>query len=300
MKRSLGLVLAVASLFVCAPAVTGCIVTQNSDGSVTLESGTTYKGSVAQKSVPYTAGQAVRIVGVNGKISVSTAGSSDVVASFQPFTLGKGDSSGEQKAKDEMNSYLQLSASSQGSEIVIQASRTGGSGNLGADISVTVPSALSGAFTVQQGNGDVVVALPGDFPGAVSVQQDNGDVELALGGKAASVAVTSTGAGDVSVTGASGRLAITGPFDVAVTVASWAGEGEDGSIKAGSLGTLSVRIPADVNGTLTAQAGASIKDGGISSSWASSGEGSSKSYTMGTGKGAKVALVAGEDIELSN
>lgn len=300
MKRSLGWVLAVAAVLVSAPAVTGCIVTQNSDGSVTLETGTRYEGTAVSKSVPYAAGQGVRIVGVNGKISVTSGSGSDVVASFQPFTLQKGDSSGKQKATDEMNSYLELSAGSQGGEVVVQVARSGGSGNLGADITVSVPSTLGGAFTVQQSNGDVVVALPAAYAGAVSVQQQNGDVDLSLGGATSSVSVLSSGAGDVNVTGAAGRLAITGPFDVAVSVAQWAGAGEDGKVTAGDLGSLSITIPASASGTLTAQAGTSIKDSGLSSNWATAGEGTSKSYTMNDGKGAKVTLEAGEDITISN
>ena len=301
MKRSLGWFIAVAAVLVSVPAVSGCIVTQNSDGSVTLEGGTRYEGTAVSKSVAYAAGMGVRVVGVNGDIKVSTGSTSDLSATFKPFTLQKGDSTGAQNAKDEMNNHIQFSVGTQGGEVVVSVARDGGaSGNLGADVEVVLPASLSGAFTVQQGNGNVVASLPASFAGAVSVAQSNGDTDLSLGGAASAVTVDNTGAGAVQVSGASGRLAITGPFDVSVSVSAWAAAGQDGAITAGDLGSLTLTAPATATGTITAQAGGQIKDSGLPSNWASAGEGSSKSYTMGSGAGAKVALVAGEDITISN
>jgi hypothetical protein len=280
MKRSLGSVLSIAAIVLSAPLFAGCAITQNSDGSVTLQSLTTYDGTPESKSVAYAPGDSLRIVGVNGDITVTSSSSSTVDVTFKPTTKGKGDDAGKKQATDEMNNQIHYAVSS-GGEIVVQVTRdSGANAYLGADVVVAIPPSFNGAFTVQQGNGDV---------------------DVQLGGGATSVTVKNDGAGDISVAGASGALNISGGFDVKVGVSAWASAGHDGSITAGDLGNISISIPATSNGTLTAQAGGKISDGGLPSNWASAAAAdNSKSYTMGDGTGAKVALVAGADIAISN
>ena len=279
MKRSLGSFLTVAAVVLVAPTFSGCALTQNSDGSVSLTSLTTYTGSPESKSVAYSAGQSVRIVSANGNVNVATGSAGQVGATFSPTTKGKGDSAGKKQAEDEMNNQIHY-AVSQGAEIVIEVTRTGSNSYLGADVDVTIPGAFDGNFTVQQGNGFV---------------------DVVLGGGEKSVTVTNAGAGDIAVEGASGKLMIVGGFDVSVGVASWAPVGQDGSISAGDqLGSVDLRIPAATSGTMTAQADGNIVESGLPSGWQSAASAAnSKSYTMGDGNGAKVSIVAGEDIRIT-
>lgn len=282
MMRSLGSTLTIASIISIVPAFAGCAITNNADGSSTATSLTTYEGTaLSPDPINYSAGQGVRIIGANGAISVSSTGGSAVGVVFKPFTKDKGDSAGEKQAQDEMSHQIHYAAQTRGGEIVIEVTRDGGSNTyLGADIAVTIPTAFNGAFTVQQGNGSV---------------------DAALGGGATSVTVTNSGAGDIAVNGVSGRLAISGDFDVSVGVTAWAPAGQDGSVSAGDLGSIAIRIPASATGSLTAQAGQTISDGGLPSNWTSAeSAANSKSYTMGSGAGAKVSLVAGENISISN
>jgi hypothetical protein len=278
--RSLGSSLTIAAIALAAPAFAGCAITNNSDGSTTIESLTKYTGTPETANpVAYSSGQGIHIIGVNGNITVSSGSGNQVTATFSPFTMDKGDATGESQAKDEMNNQIKY-ALNPGGEILVQVTRTGSNSYLGADVQVTIPSSFNGAFTVDQGNGDV---------------------DASLGGGATSVTVTNTNAGNITVDGAAGKLAISGAFDVSVGVSAWAPAGQDGSIHAGDLGNLSVSFPASATGTFTAQAGGQINDAGLPSNWPSaSSAANSKSYTMGSGAGAKVDLVAGKDITIAS
>lgn len=256
----------------------GCIVTETDDGFV-IENATRFEGTtVTSDPVAYAKGQAVRIAGENGEIRVVRGAAGQVTAKFTPFTLDKKDA--EDRARQEMEEKLSLTVETESDgDIVIRADRlSGASSGLGADIVVSLPDGFEGEFEINQGNGFVDADLTGGNPLSTTILND--------------------GAGDIDVRGAGGRLSIQGEFDVTVDVASWSDQ--NGYVRSTDLlGNVVFRVPASVNGKITAVADESVTEENLPSSWqVAEAAPNSKSYTMGDGSGGQVDLEAGETIHI--
>lgn len=260
--------------FAAAAAIPGCYVS--------VEPATRFEGTPVTKSVDYASGQAVHIVSNNGNVTVAGGSSSSALSvKFQPFILEKDDN--EDGAKSQMENDLSMTAEVRESgDIVLSVIRKdGSSGNLGADIVVTLPAGFDGAFEVDQNNGEVKADLRGGHPLSTDIDSENGSIEIL---------------------GAAGPLSIVaGNGSGRVDVAAWP-EGGEGKVELGN-GDLDFSLPADANGTMTAFAeNGVVDDGSIPSTWATeaAGEGS-KSYTMGDGTlGGLVAISTGlGDITIS-
>ncbi|WP_437590402.1 hypothetical protein [Sorangium sp. So ce1000] len=259
MNRSLR----IACFLVCAvsaAATAGCALTID-DNSITAETLVRYEGSKERARVEYLATQSVRIVSQNGDVEVRTGDVSDVEVTFSPFTMRKKDEN--TIAVQEIENDLELSAITSG-DVVISARRTpGASGGLGADIEVVLPAAFDGGLSVEQGNGGVDVDLDGAPSYGTTVVSDNGSIDV----------VGARGAIDVA----------TDNGHVFVDLDAWSAS--DGSIKSGN-GAIELAVPAGVDGTMTAQTlNGDVVEQGIPSTWATAGEGSATSYTMGDGDG---------------
>ncbi len=219
-----------------ALVATGCECTDqgtNAEGkSVTeCESVKKFVGTSYTESVAYTAGMALNFDGVNGNLDIRIGSGNDVSVEFTPFSV-RGHSKGAD-AKEDMETDLRTSVSSDGA-INVTVDRASGSFNgLGADVVITLPSTFSGAINIDQNNGFVEADLEGATPTSITIEND--------------------GAGDVEVRGARGALNITGGFDIDVIVAEWATAGSNGTIKStGQLGEVKVSLPTASAGSIQA------------------------------------------------
>lgn len=254
-------------------AGTGCTVGKcdNGDDNCTqAETDTRYDGNPASTSVPYTKGQGVRIDGANGSIDVKVGGSK-VEATFNTFSFRPGDDDGEAQAQDDLANDLILEVTA-GNPVVIGVSRkSGASGDLGADIEVTLPDGFNGSFEVLQGNGSTEVNLGSVSPSSTRVISDNGSID---------------------VVGATGELDIqTDNGDVTVSVSTWA-VGGVGTIASG-LGDVSVSLPADADGSVSLYAPDGVVDATLPSAWTKEeAAANSVTFAMGDGAGAHVDITA--------
>lgn len=265
MNRSLHTAcLLLAATFV-AP-LTGCTVRAEVEPLVR------YEGTPETASLPYTAGVPIRIVSANGGVNVSSGASGEVRMTFSPFAMGE--EGAADAAKSEMEKYLQFNRGGSG-EIVIEVVKDpNGSGGLGADIDVVLPTELNADF---------------------SVIQDNGSVDVDLSGTSATSTIIASDNGSVDVTGARGRLDVftdNGSIDVAV--ASWASAGsQDGRVESGN-GSIVFAVPATAEGTMTVTSAGQINEEGLPTTWQVAGNEAGKSYTMGAG------ATAGGHVNVSN
>lgn len=274
MNRSLrSSFLAIVMLSAAAP-LAGCVVTSD-DNSITLESTVLFTAPPESGSVAYTPGKAVRIVGVNGDISVGQSSSGDLRYTFEAFTREKEEN--EDQAVRQMQDDLHLEVTEDPTSIIVAVKVDSGSSSfLGAHIRVDLPSSFDGAFVLDQGNGTVSADLRGSTP--------------------ASTHAVNTGAGDVKVVGARGAINVSGTFDIDVDVASW---GTGTVTSTGGLGDLIFRLPADLDGTMSAQTDGTLTEPSpLPASWqVAESSPSSKSYTMGAG-GENIDLRAGGSITI--
>ena len=271
MNRSLRSAFFAAALVFTAAPLVGCVVTQDGN-KLTLESTTLFNGTPVTKSAAYASGKGLKVVGVNGDISVSKGSASDSVGvTFEPFTREKDEN--ESEAVRQMNEDLRLEVSESNNVILLSATKVSGSSSLlGAHIRVTLPAGFDGSFEIDQGNGEVNADLTGGSP--------------------ASTNVVNSGAGDITVRGAGGAINIAGDFDVDVSVISW--PAESGIITAGDqLGDMTFTLPARAAGTMTAQAATLTEPSPLPTGWESAASAeNSKSYTMNGGGGGQIDLRA--------
>lgn len=259
MNRSLHTACLLLAATFIAP-LTGCTV------KAEIEPLVRYEGTPETASVPYTAGVPVRIVSPNGGVNVSSGATGEVQITFSPFAMGE-EGAGD-AAKQEMEDYLVFNRGGSG-EIVIEVVKdANGSGGLGADIDVVLPTELNADFTVVQGNGSVDVDLSGTSAASTIIASDNGSVD---------------------VTGARGRLDIyTDNGGVDVAVASWAAAGsQDGRVESGN-GSITFAVPAAADGTMTVTSAGAINEESLPTTWQVAGNEAGKSYTMGAGTGGHV------------
>ncbi|XXX77629.1 hypothetical protein WMF30_02475 [Sorangium sp. So ce134] len=257
MNRSLR----IACSLICAAsaaATAGCVVT--------AETLVRYEGTDESVRVEYLPTQSIRIVSDNGDVEVRTGNVSDVVVTFSPFTMRKKDEN--LLAVQEIEEDLELAAKTEGDVVITTRTRDGSSGYLGADIEVVLPDDFDGGLRIEQDNGSVDVDLDGAPSRGTTVVSDNGSIDV----------VGARGAIDVS----------TKNGGVFVDLDAWSSS--DGSISSGN-GSIELAVPAGVDGTMTAQTlNGDVVEQGIPSTWATAGEGSATSYTMGDGEGGLLEL----------
>ncbi|WP_437814109.1 hypothetical protein [Sorangium sp. So ce1078] len=257
MNRSLR----IACFLVCAAsaaATAGCVVS--------AETLVRYEGTDETVRVEYLPTQSIRIVSDNGDVEVRTGNVSEVVVTFSPFTMRKKDEN--TLAVQEIEEDLALAAKTDGEVIITTQRRSGSSGYLGADIEVVLPDVFDGGLRVEQDNGSVDVDLDGAPSRGTTVLSDNGSIDV-VGARGAINVATDNGG-------------------VFVDLDAWSSA--DGSISSGN-GAIELSVPAGVDGTMTAQTlNGDVVEQGIPSTWATAGEGSAKSYTMGDGEGGLLEL----------
>jgi hypothetical protein len=268
MIRTLRYAFALAALTLTAAPLTGCVVTNNPDGSTTIENAIRYEGTKASKSVDYAAGNDIKIISHNGTVTVTAGSGSQVGVTFQPFTMDK--KGQDQRAASEMTNYLSLQVTATGNTITVEAVvKSGASGLLGADVNVSLPAGFSGAFTATSENGSIDADLHSGTATATDVESKNGEV---------------------TVTSAAGPLKISSENgSVTASVLDWGG----GSITSGN-GDVSVNLPAAANGTIKAQASSGDKvtpPSPLPTGWQEAiASDAAKSYTLGTMPGAELDL----------
>lgn len=264
MNRSLR----IACFLVCAvsaAATPGCALSID-DNSITAETLVRYEGSKESARVEYLPTQSVRIVSENGDVEVRIGDVSAVEVTFFPFTMRKKDEN--QIAVEEIENDLDLSAITDGDVVISTQRVSGGWGGLGADIQVVLPAEFDGGLRVEQDNGGVEIDLDGAPSRGTTVVSDNGSIDV----------VGARGAIDVA----------TDNGHVFVDVDAWSSS--DGAISSGN-GAIELAVPAGVDGTMTAQTlNGDVVEQGIPSTWATAGEGSATSYTMGDGEGGLLEL----------
>ena len=249
----------------------GCIVSSCGDNCTQFETPVRFEAAAESDSEPYTDGLGIKVVGVNGNITVTPGTSSNVEVTYKPFILDKKDN--EENAKAHMAKNLITDISTTGSDIVIRTDRASGSSStLGADI---------------------VVKLPAGFDGRFEIDQNNGEVSADLGSLAATATVVKNiGAGSVTMHNAVGPVDITADVgDVDVSIKTWGTA--KGTIHAGN-GQIDVEVPSDIDGTITLNCDdlSEISVSGVPSSWTGDTEDpQSKAFTAGTGVGAALDVV---------
>lgn len=267
MTRRLRSAFILAALAVAVP-MAGCSITQ--DGNKTIfEPLTRFEGTSVTKDAGYGVGQLVSIESHNGSVDVRVGKQTGSVrVTFKPFTMAKDED--EQLAKDQINNDLHFGVDAVAGE--------------GVTIRTSVDSGASGML-----GADILVELPADFQGPVRIDQSNGGVTARLTGVQPTSTVVHSEVGSVDVSGAQGRLDITaGTGNIKVSVVGWSAE--DGVVTQTGSGDLSFTVAGGLNGTIQATASDELTEAGIPSTWSSAGEGSSKTYTMGTGEGGNVVL----------
>jgi hypothetical protein len=221
-----------------------------------------YEGQDRNESAAYTAGQSLLIRSRMGNVDVIAGSGDSLEVTFQPFTMDTDDN--EQIATDQIRNLLKTEVITEGDLLTVQVWREdGASGNLGADIILTLPAGFDGDF---------------------QLDEEQGFVEIDLAGRARSTKVTHTGPGDVTVTGASGPLEIdTSVGDAEIDVASWGA----GHVTTGN-GDINIWVPAGANGSIQASANSVepvvVGPDPLPADWtvAENSE-SSKSFTFGEG-----------------
>jgi hypothetical protein len=154
---------------------------------VCLKSLKRFEAPAESDSLPYTAGGDVLIDSPNGDIFVTASGSSDVVATFQPFVLRAFDTPPEEAQED--IDQLERVLEADGEDVLIDVSRPDG-----------VPPTLGA---------DIVAELPDDFSGRLIITQANGQTEVEFVGAAMGVSVTSNNGSCVVTTGAASEVSVS-------------------------------------------------------------------------------------------
>jgi hypothetical protein len=167
-------------------------------------------------------GKSVTINSVNGNVTVGSGSGTDVSATFHAFVYRAYNTSDSDVQKDFDLLVTTATADADGNVTVSTSRKSGAHNTLGADFDVDVPSALLGAFTVNQNNGSVDVSSVGSAT-SVSVKSDNGSVDVNAGSNAGTIDASSEN-GDVTVViggvpaGATGGAISTKLGDVTLTL----------------------------------------------------------------------------------
>ena len=250
------------------PFAQGCIIGQCDNGAANctqFQPATRFEEPAKTSSAAYVAGQGVRVSSINGNVKVTVGATDKVEVSYVGFVLDK--KTNEAGAKSQIDTNLVVDVSTVGNDVVIKSSRkSGSSSSLGADITVKLPQAFSGAFDIDEQNGEVTADI-----GATS---------------AASTRVVNSGAGSVSVVGARGAITVSADVgDVIVGISAWGKGGENGTIKSGN-GDITLTVPAAADGQLVLTADGKITVGTTPATWTKNETATSKAFTMGAGAGA--------------
>lgn len=256
----------------------GCIVGECKSGQencIQIQAATIWEGTPVTRTLTYTAGKNIRVDGVNGQVTlIRGTSTSQISVKFTPFSIRAGDE--ETLAQQDMQKDLILTTTdTAASEVLIQTDRTAnGSGGLGADIEVTLPSGFDGGVEVDSGNGSI-------------------DADLS-GGNAAFTTMNIPGAGDITVVGASGKLSITGPFGVDVQIQNWSAV--DASTILGDR-DMTIRIAPGLSGQIEAISGASgVVTGPTDTAWTETATAPNhKSFVFGTNGATAPVLSASID-----
>jgi hypothetical protein len=237
MNKTLRLASFTALVLGSIAATNGCVITDCPDGQadcVQIEGTVIYPGTAETRQAAWSTGQTITIKGDNGMLDVEVGGVADEVSvTFDPSTRRAEGEAEEAKAEMEQ-------------DITYNVGSDGGSGVLvQADIHNNSSSFLQVHLHVK---------LPSNFDGALVVDSDNGFIEVDLSGvTAAGVSVDSSGAGDVSVSGAAGPININADgSDVNLDVAEWALAGNNGTVIGGGPGDITISVPSGANGSIQA------------------------------------------------
>ncbi|WP_437677215.1 hypothetical protein [Sorangium sp. So ce131] len=239
-----------------------------------------YEGDEVSALVAYRPTQSVRISSIKGEVEVTTGDVDDVEVTFSPF-IKRADGEG-QYAMDEIRDQLVLTAEADDAVVIATQKFKDAWGDLsphlGAHIRVVLPARFDGALRVDQGDGDVRVDLDG--------------------ARSSRATVVESRSGNIDVVGAGGAVdLVTASGSISADVDGWSDV--DGLIRSGD-GSIELALPAQVDGTMTAQAKlGELVERDLPSTWVVAGEGSARSYTMGDGEGGWLEVVAERgDIDL--
>lgn len=202
-------------------------------------------------------GKNVTLSSINGNVTVKAGSGSDVSATFHAFVYRAFNTADSEIQKDFDMLVTSASADTDGNVTVSTSRKNGAHSTLGADFDVTIPSSLSGSFTVNQNNGEVDVSSVGAAT-AVSIKADNGGVNATAGSSAKTVGVSSDN-GDVALSigavpdGATGGTISTKNGDIALTLPS------SGAYSVTATGIDSVDFGSPPNGCTVQEAAANSK-----------------------------------------
>ena len=141
------------------------------------------------REAQWTPGSPITIDSRNGDIEVVRGTSNVVRATFIPVVWLAYDSSNERVNGqfDLLNTEATGDAGGVSGAVLVKTSRqSGAASSLGADITVEIPPAFDGAFSVQQDNGSTDVEFVGSAP-SVKVHSDNGSCRVVSSAAATAV-----------------------------------------------------------------------------------------------------------------
>ena len=184
----------------------GC-ATNCANGKCTTETTQQYVGTAKSVDVAWSAGQdlvislpsaSVRIGDAATAITVQAGapGDTQMHVKFTPFTSETAEN--KQKAIDEMNNNLTMSATSDPGSVNVLAQTSGTHGNaLSAWVDIILPAGFNGRIKAEPGNGDV--SIKGAAAG-VDVDTSLGNVAVVFGGPLtnANTGHVTTGQGDIT------------------------------------------------------------------------------------------------------
>jgi hypothetical protein len=149
--RNASAAFALVAIGLVAFGAPGC-ATNCKDGKCTTETTTQYVGTTKEVAVPWVAGQdlvislpsaSVRVGDASTAITVVQGGDASMHVKFTPFSSETPEN--KQKAIDEMNNNLTMSATSNGNEIDVAAATSGTHGNaLSAWVDIVLPAGVYG------------------------------------------------------------------------------------------------------------------------------------------------------------
>jgi hypothetical protein len=180
-------------------------------------------------------GKNLTINSINGNVTVAAGSGSDVSATFNAFVYRAHNTEESEIQKDFELLVTTATTDADGNVVVTTSRKNGAKNTLGADFEVRVPPSLSGAFVLNQANGNVDVSSVGAAT-SVLVASQNGGVDVNAGSSATSVNVESQN-GDAKVAigavpaGATGGT-ITAEFgDISLTLPTSGGYSVEATAK---------------------------------------------------------------------
>lgn len=155
----------------------GVVEDQSSDDDgecVQFKSLKKFVGNTKEADWTYSAGRNLTIDSTNGRVTVKNGSSADGKIETTPFVFRAYDTPDEEVASN----LEGIAHGASGSDDITVSS--GGGGNRGADIEVTLPSGFNGTITVRVGNGGLdIEGVAGAT--ALDVFSDNGSCDIEAG-----------------------------------------------------------------------------------------------------------------------